>query len=131
MRRGSTGVSFNGSGAGFQPLAELLVAESSPEVPTGHGSERPPSLTKALDTTGSSVDLCDSSLESDVPYGKHIGLPKDHDAKDRYCPGANALDTGEGLFPCSSLLHLGENLVRSLDDVDAALGSTFRKTHCA
>jgi len=50
----------------FPWSAELLVAESPPQVPAGHGSERPPSLAKALHAAGPSVAVCDGPFESNV-----------------------------------------------------------------
>jgi hypothetical protein len=74
--------------------AELLVAESPPQVPACHGSERTPLLTEALDVVGTSVDLRDGSFKSNVAQGKYVGLSKDHDAKHCECPGTDALDSG-------------------------------------
>jgi hypothetical protein len=61
--------------------AELLVAESPPQVPAGHRSERTPMLTEALNATGPSVYICDGTFKPDVAQRKYIGFSEDHYAE--------------------------------------------------
>ncbi len=61
--------------------AELLVAERSPQIPTGHGPEGPPFFTESFDIAASSIDICDRPFESDVAQGKYVWMPKGHDTE--------------------------------------------------
>ena len=74
-------------------LAELLISQSSPKIPTRYGPERPPSLSEALDIARSAIDFCDRSLESDVSSRKHIRIAKNHDSKNCDGPRADTLNT--------------------------------------
>jgi hypothetical protein len=67
--------------SGVTISTELLVTESSPQVPAGDGAEWAPLLNEARDTSLPSVDIFDGSFESDVAQGKHVGIAKDHDAE--------------------------------------------------
>src|ERR1017187_7655016 len=60
-------------------LAQLLVAESPPQVPTGHGSEGAPFFPEKLDVAALTIHVRDGALQSDVAEGKHIGFSKNHD----------------------------------------------------
>jgi hypothetical protein len=61
--------------------AELFIAERSPQVPAGHGSEGTPLVAEAFDISAFSVEICDGAFESDVTQGKHVRFSKDHDAE--------------------------------------------------
>jgi hypothetical protein len=60
---------------------KLFVAESSPEVPTRYGTEGAPSLSETLNITRPAIGVLDGSFKPDVPQGKHVRFPKDHDAE--------------------------------------------------
>ncbi len=110
---------------------ELLVTERPPKVPACDGSKRAPRLAEALAAIGGSVDICDGPFEPDIARWKLIRLPKNHDAKYCTCPGPDTFNTSKGLFPWLTLPHIGANLLGSLENGNAALGSALRETECA
>jgi len=54
-------------------------------------------------------------------------MAKDHDPKHCKRPRSNALDAGKGVFPLLPLLHLRANLLRPLQNGNAALSSALRE----
>ena len=108
--------------------AELHVAKSSPQVPTRNGAKRPPRFAYTRNIAAFSIDVGDSALQSNIPKGKYIGMPQDHNAKDRNCPRADAFDPSQSLVPILPLFDSRKNLIRPAHYFRTAFGTPLRET---